>query len=74
MRHQSHDDEGEDEQYDHASQRERFLTYQQAEDGCEFMVERLVVRVFVAVAGLGFQYEIAEGGSLRQCQYPAQPQ
>ena len=26
------------------------------------------------VAGLGFQYEIAEGGGLRQCQYPAQPQ
>ena len=71
LRHQSHYNEREDEQDDHASQCQRFPAYQYAEDRCKLMVEGLVVRIFTVVACLGFQYEIAECRGLRQCQYPA---
>ncbi len=58
LRHQSHDDEGEDEQCYHASQCQHLLAYQRAEDGGEFMIERLVVWVFVAIFAFAFSMKL----------------
>ena len=42
-----------------ASKGQRLLAYQCAEDGGEFMVERLGVWVFITIFSLCFQYEVA---------------
>ena len=68
--HQPHDDEGEDEQCCNASKGQRLLAYQCAEDGGEFMVERLVVWVLATIFSLCFQYEVAECSGLCQRQHP----
>ena len=53
-----------------ASKGQRLLAYQCAEDGGEFMVERLVVWVFTTIFSLCFQYEVAECSGLCQRQHP----
>ena len=58
LRHQSHYNEREDEQDDHASQCQRFPAYQYAEDRCKLMVEGLVVRIFTVLPAWAFSMKL----------------